>query len=184
MDKLDEIKISIDSNPNLDNSIKEKLFELIVIFHNNKEFSSINLDRFNNLVKTVKLGRIGKFEDRGTSVYDAKENQILFSPDRLKIDYDLDNLFMRVVLGMITSTGEYSGFNSDYELFALNSSYEEILATYLVGNEEISDQEEEMVVTNLIGNIIGEDTLYNAYFSNNGDLVKNALAAFDGTYNK
>lgn len=179
MDIIDTIKESIDSNSNLDNSIKLKLFELIIIFH--KKLPNINLDRFNQLVKTVKIGRIGKFESRGTSIYDVRENQILFSPDRLKIDYDLDNLFMRAILGMITSTGQYTGFNSDYELTSLNKAYEEILATYLVGNEEISDQEEEMVVTNLIGNIIGTDTLFNAYFKNDGNSVKSALLAAEGS---
>lgn len=179
MDIIDAIKDSLESNLNLDDSIKTKLFELIIIFHN--KLPNINLDRFNQLVKTVKIGRIGKFETRGTSIYDVKENKILFSPDRLKIDYDLDNLFMRVILGMITSTGEYTGFNSDYELMSLNKAYEEILATYLIGNEEISDQEEEMVITNLIGNIIGTDTLFNAYFKNDGNSVKRALMAVEGS---
>ena len=50
MDILDSIKDSINSNPNLDNTLKTKLFELIIIFHN--KFPNIKLDRFNNLVKT------------------------------------------------------------------------------------------------------------------------------------
>lgn len=177
MDILDIVKSSIDSNSYLDSSIKAKLFEMIVIFHN--KFPDINLDRFNELVKTVKLGRIGKYESRGPSIYDVLENEILFSPDRLKLDYDLDNLFMRNVLSMITSTGTYSGFNSDSDLLALNSAYEEILANYLVGNGEISDQEEEMVITNLIGVLVGEDTLFNAYFTNNGDLIKKEIKTIE-----
>lgn len=173
MEILDVIKESIDSNTDLEQSIKTKLFEMIIIFHN--KFPNINLERFNELVKTVKLGRIGKYESRGTSTYDVINNEILFSPDRLKLDYDLDNLFMRAVLGMITSTGKYSGFNSNPDLLALNSAYEEILANYLVGNGEISDQEEEIVITNLIGIVIGEDKLFNAYFANDGELIKNEI---------
>lgn len=170
---LDAIKSSIDSNSSLDKMTKDKLFELILIF--NKKIPEVNLERFNRLVKTVKLGRISKYENLGTSIYDVKNNEILFSPDKLQLDYDLDNLFMRSVLGMITSTGVYSGFASDPDLNALNSAYEEILANYLVGNGEISDQEEEMIITNIIGNIIGNDTLYKAYFTNNGQVILDIL---------
>ena len=92
MDILDSIKESINSNPNLDNTIKTKLFELIIIFNN--KFPNIKLNKFNELVKTVKIGRIGKYETLGTSFYNVQENEMLFSPNRLeKIDYNLDNLF-------------------------------------------------------------------------------------------
>ena len=105
---------------------------------------------------------------------------MLFSPNRIKnIDYDLDNLFMRIVLSMITSTGTYSGFNSDPDLRALNSAYEEILANYLVGSSEVSDQDEEMVITNIIGNIIGTDKLFDAYFSNNGKMITDILETIE-----
>lgn len=177
MDIMDEIKNSINSNMNLDQLIKEKLFEMIIIFHN--KFPNINLNQYNALSKTVKIGRIGKYETRGVSVYDAKDNAILFSPNRLKLDYNLDNLFMRATLGMITSTGKYSGFNSEPDLLALNSAYEEILANYLVGTSEISDQEEEMVITNLVGIVIGEDILFNAYFANDGELIKNEIKTIE-----
>ena len=174
MDILDSIKDSINSNPNLDNTLKTKLFELIIIFHN--KFPNIKLDRFNNLVKTVKIGRISKYETLGTSFYNVRDNEMLFSPSRLeKIDYDLDNLFMRNILSMITSTGIYSGFNSEPSLNALNSAYEEILANYLVGSSEVSDQEEEMVITNIVGHIIGVDKLFDAYFSNNGKMILDIL---------
>ena len=182
MDILDEIKISLDSNKNLEDSIKDKLFELVIIF--NKKLPDISLDKFNELAKTVKLGRISKFENLGTSFYNVKENTILFSPNRLRMDYDLDNLFMRAVLGMITSTGKYSGFNSEVDMYALNNAYEEILATYLVGNEEMSDQEEEMIITNLIGDVVGTDILFNAYFSNNGQMIKDAIKSIDESYSK
>ena len=174
MDILDSIKESIDNNPNLDKSIKTKLFELIIIFHN--KFPDIQLDRFNELVKTVKIGRIGKYESLGTSFYNLRENEMLFSDSRIKsLDYDLDNLFMRIVLTMITSNGNFTGFGENEDLKAINSSYEEILANYLVGSSEISDQEEEMIITNTLGNIIGNDKLFDAYFSNNGKMITDSL---------
>ena len=174
MDILDSIKNSIESNNNLDNMTKSKLFELIIIFHN--KFPDIKLDKFNELSKTVKLGRIGKYEAIGTSFYDVKTNEMLISPNRVEnIDYNLDNIFMRMVLSMITSTGEYYGFNSSPDLRVLNNAYEEILANYIVGSSEVSDQEEEMVITNILANIINKDKIFEAYFSNNGNILINEL---------
>ena len=174
MDILDSIKSSIESNTNLDNMTKSKIFELIIIFNN--KFPDIKLDKFNELVKTVKLGRISKYESLGTSFYDVTNNEILFSPNRIEnIDYDLDNLFMRIILSMITSNGKYSGFNSTPDLRVLNSAYEEILANYIVGCSEVSDQEEEMVITNILANIIGKDKLFEVYFTNNGQQITDIL---------
>ncbi len=181
MDILDSIKSSIESNTNLDNMTKSKIFELIIIFNN--KFSDIKLDKFNELVKTVKLGRISKYESLGTSFYDVTNNEILFSPNRIEnIDYDLDNLFMRIILSMITSNGKYSGFNSTPDLRVLNSAYEEILANYIVGCSEVSDQEEEMVITNILANITGKNKLFDAYFTNNGQIITDSVNQLGPNY--
>ena len=65
----------------------------------------------------------------------------------------------------------YYGFNKDNSLVALNIGYTEMLANFLVGNEGICDYEEELLATNLISQIIGEETLFNAYFNNDAETV-------------
>lgn len=171
---LDSIKNSIESNQKIDKNIKMKLFELSIIFHD--KFPNVSLDRFNNLVKDVEVDRIGKYEVLGTSHYDVRNNKIMISPNRIKnIDYNMDNIFMRMVLSMITSNGKYSGFNSDPQLKSLNSAYEESIANYLVGSSEVSDQEEEILITNIIGSIIGNDKLYDAYFSNDSKYILDCI---------
>ena len=44
-----------------------------------------------------------------------------------------------------------------------------------MGNGELADQEEEMIITNIVGEIIGPDTLFNAYFTNNGQMIMDIL---------
>lgn len=166
MESLDIIKSSLDSNPNLDDEIKNKLFELSIIL--NKKIPSVNLNKLSEKLKTVKLGRISRFEKKGVYFYDVFSNEIQFSSDKLKKDYDLTNIFMQAILSMATSADGYTGFNSDERLKTLNMAYTQILADYLVGNEESSELEEEMLVTNLLSHIIGKDTLFNAYFTNDG----------------
>lgn len=173
MDILDQIKNSLDANSNLTKEIKTKIFELVIILHN--KFPNLNLDKLNEKLKTVNIGRISKFERKGTYSYDVLKNEILFSSSRLADDYDLNHLFMKAILEMASSTNSYTGFKSDEKLRALNDAYTEILANYLIGNEGISDLEEEILVTNLISHIVGKDTMFDSYFKNDGKPIIEAM---------
>ena len=172
MSFLEEIRISLKSNPNLTDEIRNKLFELIIVF--NKKMPDINLSRLNEKLKTVKLGKLSKFERKGTYYYDVFKNEILFSKD-LESNYDIDHLLTKAILQMSTSTETFTGFNSDDRLRALNLAYTEILANYIVGNEGDSDLEEEMLVTNLLSHIVGKDTMFNSYFTNDGEPIIKAM---------
>lgn len=172
MSFLEEIRISLKSNPNLTDEIRNKLFELVVVF--NKKMPDINLSRLNEKLKTVKLGKLSKFERKGTYYYDVFKNEILFSKD-LEGNYDINHLLTKAILQMSTSTETFTGFNSDDRLRALNLAYTEILANYIVGNEGDSDLEEEMLVTNLLSHIVGKDTMFNSYFTNNGEPIIKAM---------
>ena len=172
MDILDIIKQSLSSNLNLNNDIRIKFYNLISILR--KKLPDVDLTRLSEKLKTVKIGKLGKYERRGTYFYDVFKNEILFS-NSLEKDYDIDNLFMKAILEMSTSTDTFTGFNSDERLRALNLAYTEILATFIVGNEGDSDLEEEMLITNLISHIVGKETLYNSYFTNNGVPIIKAL---------
>ena len=172
MSFLEEIRISLKSNPNLTDEIRNKLFELVIVF--NKKMPDINLSRLNEKLKTVKIGKLSKFERKGTYYYDLFKNEILFSKD-LESNYDIDHLLTKAILQMSTSTETFTGFNSDDRLRALNLAYTEILANYIVGNEGDSDLEEEMLVTNLLSHIVGKDTMFNSYFTNNGEPIIKAM---------
>ncbi len=172
MDTLEDIKVSIKNNPNLNDDIRNKLMELILIFK--KKIPNIDLSRLNERLKTVKFGKISKFERKGTYYYDVLKNEILFSKN-LEGNYDIDNLLIKAILEMTTSTATYTGFSSDEKLVALNLAYTEILANYIIGNEGDSDLEEEMLITNLLSHIIGKDTMFNSYFMNNGEPIIKAM---------
>ena len=147
MISLEEIRLSLKNNPNLTDEIRNKLFELIIVF--NKKLPEINLSRLNEKLKTVKFGKIGKYEKKGTYYYDVFKNEILFSRD-LEGNYDIDHLLTKAILEMVTSTNTFTGFNSDDRLRALNLAYTEILANYIIGNEGDSDLEEEVLIANLL----------------------------------
>ena len=172
MNSLEEIKVSLQMNPNLDDQIRTKIYGLVTIFH--KKLPEVNLSKLNEKLKTVKIGRMSKFERKGIYYYDIFKNEILFTSN-LKYNYDIDHLFMKAILEMATATNSFTGFNSDERLRALNLAYTEILSNYIVGNEGDSDLEEEMLVANLLSHIIGKDTMFNSYFSNDGQPIISAM---------
>lgn len=172
MNFLEEIKISLQNNPNLNEDIRNKLFELVIVF--NKKLPEVNLSKLNEKLKTVKIGRMSRLERKGVYYYDLFKNEILFTGS-LKNNYDIDHLLMKAILEMSTATNSFTGFNSDERLKALNLAYTEILSNYIVGNEGDSDLEEEMLVTNLLSHIIGKDAMFNSYFTNNGEPIIRAM---------
>ena len=172
MNSLEEVRASLKNNPNLNDEIRDRLFELVIIF--NKKLPEVNLSRLIQKLKSVKIGKIGRFERKGTYFYDIFKNEILFS-ENIMGNYDMNHLFMKSILQMATSNGMFTGFNSDERLRALNLAYTEILANYIIGNEGNSDLEEEMLVTNLLSHIVGKDTMFNSYFTNNGEPIIRAM---------
>jgi len=172
MDSLEQIKVSLQSNPNLSDEIRSKLFELVTIFH--KKLPQINLTKLSEKLKTVSIGKLSKLERKGLYYYDVLKNQILFSK-YIEGNYDIDHLFMKSLLQMSTSTDKFTGFHSDDRLMALNLAYTEILANYIIGNEGESELEEEVFVTNLLSRIVGKDTMFKSYFTNDGAPIIKAM---------
>ena len=172
MSSFEEIKLSLNSNPNLTEDVKNKLLELTIVLHS--KIPEANLSRLSDRLKSVRVGKIGKFERRGTYYYDVFKNEIFLSND-IEGNYDIDHILTKAILEMSTSTNSYTGFNSDERLRALNLAYTEILANYVIGNEGDSDLEEEMLVTNLLSHIVGKDTMFNSYFTNNGEPIIKAM---------
>lgn len=88
----------------------------------------------------------------------------------------MKHVLMFEILNMITNNGEYTGFNKNDKFRALNAGYTEILTNNLVGNDsDISALEDEVISTNMIAYIIGEDTIFNAYFNNDANLLTNKM---------
>ena len=171
-DSLDQIKASLGNNTNLSDDMKDKLFELVIIF--NKKLPEIDLNKLNERLKTLSIGASSKLERKGTYYYDVLKNEILFSKN-LEGNYDIDHLLMKSILQMTTSTKFFTGFNSDDRLRVLNLAYTEILANYIIGNEGDSDLEEEMLITNLLSHIVGKEVMFNSYFNNNGEPIIRAM---------
>ena len=164
---LNEIKNSLNSNPNL-TDIQDCLMELIYLF--NSKFPTINLSNLNERLKTLKIIKGSKYLVKNSSHYNPLNNELLINLSKIN-DNDCKHILMRELLNIITAKDNFSGFNVDNDYEALNIGYTERLTNFLVGNESESEYEDEIVASNLLERIIGEDKMFNAYFNNDASLI-------------
>lgn len=164
---LNEIKNSLNSNSNL-TDIQDCLMELIYLF--NSKFPAINLSNLNERLKTLKIIKGSKYLVKNSSHYNPTTNELLINLSKIN-DNDCKHILMRELLNIITAKENFTGFNKDNAYEALNIGYTERLTNFLVGNETDSEYEDEIVASNILERIIGEDKMFNAYFTNDASLI-------------
>ncbi len=178
MDILEQIQQNLNANKDFTKDFKYKIFELVLLF--NKKYPNVSLDTLCSKIKTVTFEKTGVFERRGTFLYDPAKNKVSFDAKRIKdSDYDIDNIMMKAVIAMITSKDTYYGFNKDNKLSALNKAVTEMIATSIVGNEGMSDYEEEILIANLLSKVLGVDFLIESYFNNDSDAILKKLVELE-----
>ena len=178
MDILEQIQQNLNANEDFTKDFKYKIFELILLF--NKKYPNVSLETLCSRIKTVSFEKSGIFERRGTFLYDPKSNKVSLDAKRIKeSDYDIDNLMMKAIVAMIASKDTYYGFNKDNKLIALNKAVTEMIATSVVGNEGISDYEEEILIANLLSKVLGVDFLIESYFNNDSDAIFRKLVELE-----
>lgn len=167
---LENVLKAINDNSNIDASFKENIQSLVIIFSN--FFPQISLNNLENRMKSLKIEKINKLVSKKIYDYKPIENKLCFSSEALNSGYDAKHMLMSSILCMITAHDNTYGFDKDNKLTTFNIGYTEILSNFLVGNEsEISLYDDEVVATNLMAEVIGNDTFFEAYFTNNFQLV-------------
>ena len=171
MDIMNEIKVSLEQNPELTQGVRGNIYELSLIFH--EKLPDVNLSNYAKKLETMKIIRLSKFIKPGiVSMYDCKSNIIYFNSSEVSKGYDMKHVLMFELINVIASNGEYSGFDVDDKYKVLNIGYTEMLANYLVGNDsEVSLYAPEASTVNMLSIMIGIDVFYQAYFTNNFEVL-------------
>jgi len=171
---LDQIKLSLDSNSNLTDEMRDMIYGLTVIF--NKQFPDIRLKNLSEKLKTLKIEKISRYVQKHVIKYTPSTNTITFNLTELDKEHDVKHLLMFALLQVMTSNGLNTGFDINHKFEALNAGYTEILASNLVGNEsDYAYYSEQAIYANVIGVIVGADTIKDAYFYNKPNAILNAL---------
>ena len=170
MNMVDSIHEVLNSNPNFSAELKNNIFELIVLF--STKFPNVKLDSLKNRIGNLQIKKLNKFLNNDVSYYDNRTNTIYINSSKLNDGYDGKYVLMFNLLNVIASNNTQIGFDQDGKFEALNTGYTEIVTNYLVGNEgEKLLYPEAMVETNMLTVMIGSDTLENAYFNNDTNLL-------------
>lgn len=170
---IQELKVALDENANIPLEVKGEILELIKIFH--EAFKDVNLDNLKEKLKTLKIKRESMYLAKLPCEYKPFTNEILINVPRFEND-DARHWFMHALIGVITSKENYYGFNnSEDTLVALNEGYTEIITNNLVGDLENNFFTDEIIITNLISKAVGEDVLYDAYFTNDSEKLLKAM---------
>lgn len=171
---LEDIKVSLDSNPNLSDEVRDNIYGLVHLFH--EQYPDIALTNLCNHLKNLKMERVSKFASKRVSKYNAKTNTIEFNVEKINEGYDMKHVLMFELLNVATNNGEFTGFNKNDTYRALNAGFTEILANNLVGNDsDIPLYEDEVILVNEIGYKIGSDVLLDSYFNNDAVKLTNAM---------
>lgn len=171
---LEEVKVILDGNENLTEEVRDNLMELITIFH--EIFKDVDLTTLKERLKTLKIKRESMYLVKMPCKYIPHNNEIAINYG-LITEADARHWLMHSLLGVITAKDNYYGFNDEGDsLLALNEGYTEILTNNLVGDVDNNFFTDEIIMTNLISKVIGNDVLYKAYFSNDVGMVLKAMA--------
>ena len=170
---IQEIKVILDSNPNITGEVKENLLELITIF--NDMFKDVSLEALKDRLKNLTIKRESMYLAKLPCEYKPFNNEIIINAGRFE-ECDAKHWLMHALLGIITAKDNYYGFNnSEGTLTAINEGYTEILTNNLVGDVDNNFFTDEMIIVNLISKAIGENVLYDAYFNNDSEKVLKAM---------
>ena len=174
MIKIDDVYKAIDSNHTISSNVKEDIKQLITIFNNT--FPNIDLSNFAKRVTSLKREKSNKCINKRVVKYNFNKNVLEFNVDEINKGYDMKHILMHGLLNIISSNDTQSGFDYNDKFKALNAGYTEILANNLIGNDgELSYLDEEVISTNLIASMIGDDVLFESYFSNDTNKLVQAL---------
>lgn len=174
MDIMNQIEETLEKNTNISDSVKKNISELVSIFHN--KFPNVDLKNINKRLSSLVIDSGSKYVYKEVSNYNPISNILILNMDELAKNHDMKHVLMYEILNMITAKDNYTGFNKDNKLIALNTGYTEILTNNLVGNDsDIEYHVDEVIATNLIANMIGNDIMFKAYFTNDFNLINNVL---------
>lgn len=171
---LESIKGSLDENKNLTDEVRDNIFGLVNVFRD--RYPEISLENLERNLRTLKIVKSNKFVNKRISKYNYATNVLEFNENEMNKDYDMRHVMMYNLLEIITNNGEQVGFNKNNIFEALHAGYTEIITNYLVGNESESDYlQNEIITTNMIALLVGNDILFNAYFHNDTATLINGL---------
>lgn len=173
MKSIEDVQVAMNKNAYLTDEIKANIMSLVSIFHN--RFPNVDLDNLCKNLTTLKIDKATKFITLEPISYNGMLNVLSINKGSLKEVPDAKNLLMSAIICMIaTNQRGITGFCDNPKFEALNAGYVAGMANMLVGNDsDVDYYTDEIIATNLFGQIVGPDVLAKAFFENNSSIIVN-----------
>ena len=181
------LEVSFSSNPEFnavnigkDNTVEDKIFAYLIKI---STAFKVNLDNFYERMKTFSLKPLSVYANDGFISYDPVSNIGSINPVVLEKDdnneFNIDNLFAQIMLMVTTAKDNYYGFGNVRELNSLNDACTYIIASNITSSSQKNLLEEEVTLLNQMDVLLGaagsRTDFINAYFSNNGTILKEEI---------
>ncbi len=176
---INSVLKTVDRNKNLTKEVKENIKHLLIIYEN--QIDNIDLNTINAKMADLSVKEGSKFLLDAPLKYNEKDKTIYININDTKNDYDYKYLLMREI--MLIQTYKDEKYNQRQNYFGpIYEGFASICASNLVGNDGLTcPYEEEMVVVNLLGNIVGYDCIEQLFVKNDSKLLIDKLSAFGCT---
>ncbi|HHU54771.1 MAG TPA: hypothetical protein GXZ63_03020 [Mollicutes bacterium] len=174
MVKIDDVLQTIDNNQNLSLEIKENFKDLLIIYTHNT--NNIDLETINTNIASLKMEVCSKYLIKEPLKYIEQDNTMYINTSEIEKDHDYRFLLMRQLMLMQTykndiSKQRNSNFTPIYE------GYASIGANLFVGNDSSNNlYEDEIITVNLLGQIVGIESIEELFVNNNSQLLVDNLS--------
>lgn len=178
---IEEVIQMINANIDLDHDFKIGLGTALIEYISNDR--TINLSNFKSSFERLSVtSKQSIMEHVESYSYQPVTGKMVINESYLSDEgINKENIYMQMALDLLYSNDKITGFDNG-SLTALNKGFRETIAKNLVGEEKIEGTvSDEYIYTQLIGRIIGSDTLMEAYQTNNPELLKAKLEQFNLT---
>lgn len=170
MENIEKVKEALNKNNKLDIQVKSDLLYIIEQFY--LRLPNISLEKLCHNLKELNIVPGSMYVYTDSMQYVPGANEIVINQRKLNSkSVDGENALMKSVISMATTEGISFGFGVNRDLEALNFGFLEVLANNLSGNRGESDYEDEQRLVNLIFTADDFDTLFDAFFKNDSELV-------------
>ncbi len=171
---MKDVETALNSNKNLDLAIKENILGLVNVFH--ETFKEVSLENLCNNLKTLKFEKVSAYVNSFPLDYNSKLNKLTINVKGLEALEDSRNFFMNIVIRIIMNKEGNIGFDKEEKFVGINIGYIAGIANMLVGNVSEDDFfKEEITACNIVGKLIGDDVLKNAFFNHDTDLLIDSI---------
>ena len=174
MVKIEDVLQTIDNNQNLSLEIKENFKDLLIIYTHNT--NNIDLETINTNIASLKMEACSKYLIKEPLKYIEQDNTMYINTSEIEKDHDYRFLLMRQLMLMQTykndiSKQRNSNFTPIYE------GYASIGANLFVGNDSSNNlYEDEIITVNLLGQIVGIESIEELFVNNNSQLLVDNLS--------